>query len=165
MRIPYVENVVNDPTQLSGRGFPRNFYMEFVLSGFYVFSGVNRVHHEPQEPQGVFSKVDRVHHQPQEFLFNNYSPSNFFDVRYLCGKKIRGFWRIPYVENVIQDPTQLSGRGFPHHFYIELVSSGFHVFPGVTNNIFLTKVLCSCAWARAAEGCHICFVRSLFLGC
>ena len=37
------------------------------------------------------------------------------------------FWRIPYVENVIRDPTQLSGRGFPHNFYIELVSSIFRV--------------------------------------
>ena len=36
-----------------------------------MFSGVNRVHHEPQEPQGVFSKVDRVHHEPQE-------PQEFF---------------------------------------------------------------------------------------
>ncbi len=40
----------------------------------------------------------------------------------------RGFWRIPYLENVIQDLTQLSGIGFPHNFYIELVASGFCVF-------------------------------------
>ena len=36
-RIRPVESVPRDPTQLFGRGFPHNFYIELVLSGFYVF--------------------------------------------------------------------------------------------------------------------------------
>ena len=64
------------------------------------------------------------------------------------------------MENVIQDPTQLSGRGFPHNFYIELMSSGFRVVVRASKiTLFFTKVLCSCARAWAAEGCHI-FVLS-----
>ena len=37
LRIHPVQNVINNPTQLSGRGFPRIFYMELVLSQLYVF--------------------------------------------------------------------------------------------------------------------------------
>ena len=46
---------------------------------------------------------------------------------YICGGKRSGwrFWRIPYVENVIWDPTQLLGVGFPINFYVELILSGF----------------------------------------
>ncbi len=32
-----VQSVINNPTQLSGRGFPHIFYMELVLSQLYVF--------------------------------------------------------------------------------------------------------------------------------
>ena len=32
-----VQKVVNDPTQLSGRGFPRIFHMKLVVSQLYVF--------------------------------------------------------------------------------------------------------------------------------
>ncbi len=32
-----VQKVINNPTQLSGRRFPRSFHMKFVLSQLYVF--------------------------------------------------------------------------------------------------------------------------------
>ena len=37
LRIHPVQNVINNPTQLSGRGFPHIFYMESVLLQLYVF--------------------------------------------------------------------------------------------------------------------------------
>ena len=37
LRIHPVQSVVNDPTQLSGRGFPRIFHMKLVSSQLYVF--------------------------------------------------------------------------------------------------------------------------------
>ncbi len=37
VRIRPVQSVVNSPTQLSGRGFPRIFHMKLVLSQLYVF--------------------------------------------------------------------------------------------------------------------------------
>ena len=37
LRIRPVQKVIDDPTQLSGRGFPRIFHMELVLSQLYVF--------------------------------------------------------------------------------------------------------------------------------
>ncbi len=36
-RICPVQSVVNSPTQLSGRGFPRIFHMKLVLSQHHVF--------------------------------------------------------------------------------------------------------------------------------
>ena len=39
LRIHPVQSVVNNPTQLSGRGFPHIFYMKYVLSQLYVFFG------------------------------------------------------------------------------------------------------------------------------
>ncbi len=37
LRIRPVQRVVNSPTQLSGRGFPRIFHMKLVLSQHHVF--------------------------------------------------------------------------------------------------------------------------------
>ena len=37
LRIHPVQKVIDNPTQLSGRGFPRIFHMELVLSQLYVF--------------------------------------------------------------------------------------------------------------------------------
>ncbi len=37
LRIHPVQKVINNPTQLSGRGFPRIFHMKLVLSQLYVF--------------------------------------------------------------------------------------------------------------------------------
>ncbi len=37
LRIHPVQSVVDNPTQLSGRGFPRIFHMKLVLSQLYVF--------------------------------------------------------------------------------------------------------------------------------
>ncbi len=37
LRIHPVQNVINNLTQLSGRGFPRIFHMKIVLSQLYVF--------------------------------------------------------------------------------------------------------------------------------
>ena len=37
LRIRPVQSVVNSPTQLSGRGFPRIFHMKLVLSQHHVF--------------------------------------------------------------------------------------------------------------------------------
>ena len=36
LRIHPVQKVINNPTQLSGRGFPRIFHMKLVLSQLYV---------------------------------------------------------------------------------------------------------------------------------
>ncbi len=37
LRIHPVQKVMNNPTQLSGRGFPRIFHVELALSQLYVF--------------------------------------------------------------------------------------------------------------------------------
>ncbi len=37
LRIRPVQKVINNPTQLSGRGFPRIFHMESFSSQLYVF--------------------------------------------------------------------------------------------------------------------------------
>ncbi len=37
LRIRPVQSVINNPTQLSGRGFPHIFHMKLVLSQLYVF--------------------------------------------------------------------------------------------------------------------------------
>ena len=37
LRIHYAQSVINNPTQLSGRGFPYIFYMKLFLSQLYVF--------------------------------------------------------------------------------------------------------------------------------
>ena len=37
LRIRPVQKVIDDPTQLSGRGFPRIFHMKLVSSQLYVF--------------------------------------------------------------------------------------------------------------------------------
>ncbi len=37
LRIRPVQSVVNSPTQLSGRGFPRIFYIKLFLSQLYIF--------------------------------------------------------------------------------------------------------------------------------
>ncbi len=37
LRIHPVQNIINSPTQLSGRGFPYTFYMKLVVSQLYVF--------------------------------------------------------------------------------------------------------------------------------
>ena len=37
LRIHPVQKVINNPTQLSGRGFPRIFHMELFSSQLYVF--------------------------------------------------------------------------------------------------------------------------------
>ncbi len=39
LRIRPVQSVVNSPTQLSGRGFPRIFHMKLVLSQHHVLFG------------------------------------------------------------------------------------------------------------------------------
>ena len=41
-RIPYVEKVVNDPTQLFRVGFPTNFYVDIVLYGVLYLCGTSR---------------------------------------------------------------------------------------------------------------------------
>ncbi len=39
---------------------------------------------------------------------------------------LRGFWRIPYLEKVVKDLTQLFRIGFPVIFYMDLFSPGFY---------------------------------------
>ncbi len=42
LRIHAVQSVINNPTQLSGRGFPRIFHMNLFLSQLYIFVGTSK---------------------------------------------------------------------------------------------------------------------------
>ncbi len=57
-------------------------------------------------------------------------PISFF--LYFCAKHILllRFLRIHPVQSVVNSPTQLSGRGFPHIFYMQLFLSQLYVFFG-----------------------------------
>ncbi len=48
------------------------------------------------------------------------------------------FLRIQPVQKVIHNPTQLSGRGFPHIFYMRSILSQFYVF-FVLQSIYLSS--------------------------
>ncbi len=57
-----VQSVINNATQLSGRGFPYIFYMKLVLSQLYVFSvlqnGSRAAHFEANKNMNNFEKKE-----------------------------------------------------------------------------------------------------------
>ena len=85
-----VQSVVNKITQLSGRGFPCIFHMSLCSSQLYVC-----------------------------FCAPKWKPGRvtFGVLRLMCNKKVSSvfFWIHP-VQSVLNNITQVSGRGFPHIF-------------------------------------------------
>ncbi len=58
----------------------------------------------------------------------NFPNSSVFGIVVEQTNIYRVFWRIPYIENVLQYLTQLFRIGFPVIFYMDLFSPGFYVF-------------------------------------
>ena len=64
---------------------------------------------------------------------------------------LRRFLRIQAVQKVIHNPTQLSGRGFPHIFYMRSILSQFYVFLMLQNG------------CRAGKACFYMFIWAAFV--
>ncbi len=115
LRIHPVQSVVNDPTQLSGRGFPYIFYMNLVLSQLYFF-WYSKIEVGP-------CKLNNWKLYVCENVFENLNVFCFpkFRILFLCLRKkyfSSASFRIHPVQSVINNPAQLSGRGFPNIFFI-----------------------------------------------
>ena len=115
LRIHPVQSVVTNPTQLSGRGFPRIFHMSRELGGKYI------------------------RFFPPIFVFGHFCRKTNFLVRFL---------RIHPVQSAINNPTQLSGRGFPRIFHMNRELGGnIYVFPQFSFfGIFAEKLIFQCVF-------------------
>ncbi len=74
---------------------------------------------------------------------NIYGCSPFFDFWQFCGEEqfLVRFLRIHPVQSVVNNTTQLSGRGFPCIFYMKLCLSQLYVFSVLQNGSRAVKTL------------------------
>ncbi len=101
LRIHPVQSVINNPTQLSGRGFSYIFILIVFCRNFTFFG-------TPKWKSGRAIRKFWILRNVAEKLF-------------VCASRMHS------VQSLINSRTQLSGRGFSYIFYMKLVLSQHYV--------------------------------------